>query len=130
MKLLLTRKDESENGTDGELKLPSGAKICTLELPWRDNNQNESCIPRGIYQSRRVNSPKFGNTFEVCNVPNRSNILFHKGNKEADTKGCILVGLAKMQDQNGKDIIAGSAAAFDLFKIETSSVDEFELEIR
>lgn len=64
----------------------------TLERPWLNNKKGESCIPAGEYICRRVNSPKFGNTFEVTNVPGRSAILFHKGNLVDDSHGCILVG--------------------------------------
>lgn len=48
-------------------------------------------IPEGTYECIRTFSPKFGETFEV-KVPGRTGILFHVGNNEADTTGCILVG--------------------------------------
>ena len=37
-------------------------------------------------------SQKFGETYEIKNVNNRTDILFHKGNVVDDTKGCVLVG--------------------------------------
>jgi hypothetical protein len=130
MRLLLVRKDTLPNGTDGILSMPSGLKINTLELPWNDNKSDESCIPFGIYQCKRVQSPKFGDTFEVCNVPNRSNVLFHRGNKLKDTHGCILLGIGKSIDEDRNDQLIGSTAAFNAFRFELSKVDEFELEIR
>lgn len=66
----------------------------TLELPWRANEPERSCIPAGSYVCQRVQSPKFGETFEVTHVPNRSHILLHKGNVAGDTLGCILIGEA------------------------------------
>ena len=51
-----------------------------------------ACIPAGAYVCKRVQSPRFGNTFEVTGVPGRSAILFHKGNIADDSRGCILVG--------------------------------------
>lgn len=66
--------------------------VVTLEEPWLNNQRGASCIPVGAYVCRRVISPKFGDTFEVTNVPGRSHILFHKGNTTDDTEGCILVG--------------------------------------
>ena len=76
----------------GVLFLEGYMHSVTLELPWRDNESNVSCIPSGVYDLKLKNSARFGQTVEVCNVPDRSHILFHAGNSEADTHGCILVG--------------------------------------
>lgn len=69
-----------------------GTTFCTLELPYRDNKRNISCIPEGEYVCKKVCSPHFGNTFEVCGVPGRSEILFHQGNYTSSTRGCVLIG--------------------------------------
>lgn len=63
----------------------------TMEPPWKENQQNISCIPAGVYICKRVNSPKFGITFEITSVPNRHNVLFHWGNVVKDTHGCVVV---------------------------------------
>lgn len=72
----------------------------TLERPWLNNKKQISCIPTGEYeiclcsQSRDYGfkpSPKFGDTYQVLDVPDRSLILFHAGNTYLDTNGCILV---------------------------------------
>ena len=68
------------------------ARLPTAEDDWLDNAARVSCIPAGSYVTRRVTSPKFGETFEVTGVPGRANILFHHGNTEEDTEGCILLG--------------------------------------
>jgi hypothetical protein len=65
----------------------------TLELPWKNNEHNVSCIPAGNYDIQRIRSPKFGETFEVVSVPGRSGILFHCGNSATDSTGCILLGM-------------------------------------
>ena len=65
-----------------------------------DGDKPGACIPAGVYSCLRTNSPKFGNTFEVMKVPNRSKILFHAGNLAADSRGCILVG-------HGFDLVNG-----------------------
>ena len=65
--------------------------ICyTIERPWLKNARNVSCIPAGEYDVEMVNSPKFGHTYEVKDVPGRTHILFHKGNYVSDSLGCIL----------------------------------------
>jgi hypothetical protein len=68
--------------------------ICSiLELPWKDNAVNESCIPEGMYIVEPYESPKFGKCFIVKDVKGRTYILIHKGNYVHDTDGCLLPGL-------------------------------------
>lgn len=91
MTIVLVRVGQSERGTFGVLRHGQIPFAVTLEEPWRDNERLISCIPVGSYLCERVQSPKFGNTFEVKGVQDRSHILFHKGNTLDDTQGCILV---------------------------------------
>lgn len=91
MKIELLRVGQSNRGTFGVLRQQEIPFALTLERPWVDNQANISCIPAGSYTCQRIRSPKFGDTFEVTNVPNRSHVLFHKGNTVEDTHGCILV---------------------------------------
>lgn len=71
-------------------KLDNLFECFTIELDWKDNNRNISCIPRGIYSANEHFSKKFKNTIIVNNVPNRSGILIHSGNSYLDIQGCIL----------------------------------------
>ena len=64
----------------------------SLELPWKDNERGVSCIPVGEYLSIRHKSPKHGWSFWLQDVPNRSEILIHKGNFYSDLLGCIALG--------------------------------------
>ena len=64
----------------------------TLELPWKDNERNISCIPVGSYKAIKHNSPKFKQSFWLQDVPGRSEILIHVGNYTSDIRGCILPG--------------------------------------
>lgn len=67
--------------------------IClTLELPWINNKPEVSCVPAGVYRCLPHNSAAHPGTWELQNVPNRSDILIHTGNFAKDSKGCILVG--------------------------------------
>lgn len=106
----MTRLDSGEAGTFGVLSVgvlgSDGAVVSwqprwvTLEPPWRDNHrwdgvlEHVSCIPEGEYKCVEVKSPKFGRTYEVMDVPGRSDILFHAFNKVDETHGCIGVGLS------------------------------------
>ncbi len=65
----------------------------TLELPWRENEPDASCIPAGRYPAHRYLSPKRGyEVFMLDGVPDRSAIELHIGNTVSDTDGCILLG--------------------------------------
>lgn len=101
----------------------------TVERPWLNNQKGVSCIPDGIYQCMRVDSPKFGNTFEVMDVPGRSEILFHKGNIVDDTHGCIVVG-EQFESLGGKVAVVSSAKGFVEFLWRTRDLVTFEIEVR
>ena len=88
----LLRVGSSVRGTFGVLRHGQVPFVLTLERPWLDNAPGISCIPAGRYRCRRVRSPKFGITFEICEVPGRTHILFHGGYALDDTERCILVG--------------------------------------
>lgn len=68
--------------------------IYTLENPWLNNKPWVSSIPAGDYCINKRISAKFGSCFEVYVVDGRTDILVHAGNTEADTNGCILVGMS------------------------------------
>ena len=90
--LTLKRVGQSWRGTFGVLINGDVPFALTMEQPWNENQEDVSCIPAGRYLCRRVDSPHFGNTFEVTDVPARTHVLFHKGNVLADTRGCVMVG--------------------------------------
>lgn len=100
VKLLLSRIGTSNQGTLGTISSNVGFACCTLELPWRDNRINVSCIPEGDYSCIPVKSRKFGDVYWVNPVENRTGILIHSGNFAGDSSeglrthsyGCILLG--------------------------------------
>lgn len=117
------------DGTFGVLKDEETPFCLTLEREWNDNKRGESCIPTGTYLCRRVQSPKFGNTFEICDVPDRSHILFHKGNLEDDSHGCVITG-EEYGEYKNKVAVLSSGRAFREFKQRTDSIDSFKLEVK
>lgn len=98
MKAVLTRQPSSDKQTLGELVLFDGDKkifSCkTLELPWKDNKRQVSCIPKGEYEVVFRDKGKFRRHYHVKNVPGRTWILIHTGNYHSQILGCILVGNA------------------------------------
>ena len=90
------------------------ARFFTLELPWRDNEKNESCIPEDIYDVIPFSSKIHVDAYEVINVDGRDVILIHTGNFTKDTKGCILIGLCGADiDGDGNIDIGKSRAALN-----------------
>jgi len=98
----------------------------TLELPWRDNERNRSCIPPGEYQCvfmERSSSGRYRNCFHVKGVPGRTGILIHAGNVPEQTKGCILIG-RKRGSLCGKPAVLSSKVALSemAFEAERNSM--------
>jgi len=91
--LTLQRLISSIQGTHGVLLFDKKPLCYTLELPWKYNAKNISCIPTGEYRAFKAQSPKFGSVVYISSVPDREGILIHSGNTLKDTRGCILVGL-------------------------------------
>lgn len=103
MNLTLTRTVLSPDYTMGEMAVDGVPTCVTLELPVKDGLPG-SAIPEGTYPVVLAPSPKFEASPEpwvqlyaaqmphiIC-IPNRTLIMIHWGNVEADTDGCILVG--------------------------------------
>lgn|SRR3990167_7451294 len=98
----LTRIEGSIKQTPGRF-VYNDFSCDTLELPWKNNEKQVSCIPQGFYHVEKRKSAKFGEHFLIKDVPNRDFILIHSGNFAAgdkvDIKGCIMVG-SDYQDIN------------------------------
>jgi hypothetical protein len=99
--LTLIRIHSDLLSTRGVLKFGRRILCYTLELPWRSNYKNVSCIPEGSYSCIKAVSPRFGQCLYFRDVPARSGILIHVGNSVADTRGCVLVGL----DTDDKNVL-------------------------
>ncbi len=79
----------------------------TLELAWKDNQSNISCVPNGEYKCVLEYSDRFKkDLWELKDVPNRSECKFHSANYFKQLNGCIALG-DSFTDINGdgyKDI--------------------------
>ena len=107
------------------------AKWDSLELPWLDNQRRVSCIPTGTYKARKHNSPKFGKSLWLQDVPNRSEILVHKGNYHFDILGCILIGrfLKDINNDGLIDVIESGKAIKELLSY-LKDMDGIMIEIK
>ena len=95
---------------------------------------NDYVFPDGDYLCKRVNSPKYGNTFEITGVSGRTHILIHWGNWEDNSLGCVIVGEfydpLNTKDNITKNGIGSSKKAFNEFIDRTKDINEFVLKIR
>lgn len=128
--MALLRIGHTDTERQGVLLKDGVAFAVTLELPEKGNEPERSCIPAGTYTCKRVQSPHFGETFEVTGVNGRSHILFHKGNTTHDTKGCILVGekyteLAIGESKEGYDEFMGKFKGRDSFILSVIDVHKY-----
>lgn len=127
--------------------------VQTLELPFKDNKQNISCIPDGEYIVRKTVSPAWTKSerdrikhlkpnitkeelekiqvklWLVLDVPNRSGIRFHSANFVSQLRGCIAPGLRRW-DINNDGIIDIMDSKKALSLMEEFLPEEFKLIVR
>lgn len=79
-----------------------GSTFYSLELPWRNNRKNFSCIPVGEYICKfREKTGTHKNVYEITGVSGRKNILIHAGNYPRESRGCILLGIGRITTGSG-----------------------------
>lgn len=89
MELTLKRAYHAD-GVNGKLYHGEQLVCSTIELPWRDNARQVSCIPEGRYELHRRKTETRGWHLEVLHVPLRSGILIHPANNaRKELRGCI-----------------------------------------
>ena len=77
-----------------------------LELPDLRNQKRISRIPPGRYLCVKRHSEKYQWHYHITNVPNRTWILFHSGNYNSHTLGCVILGkdFADMNNDGQLDV--------------------------
>ena len=116
--MLIMRTMQANHCTIGHLEY--GDFYCfTLELPWRMNQPNRSCIPAGKYDYKLFDSTSKGRVLLLDDVPGRTWIEIHAGNYTKQIEGCIIVG-DSLLDMNGDgvpDISNSKKTLMDLLSI-------------
>lgn len=117
------------------------ARFAAGEDDWVANAPHLSCIPAGAYRCVATERVHTGEpTYEITGVPGRSRILFHAGNTEEDTEGCVLIGrdfgARQIADEDAPDrpvrlkwAVINSRAAFAQFLVHLDGVPEFPLDV-
>lgn len=130
----MKRTDFREDGVFGQLfREDSGLQIAvTLERSYDSGNGDGSYtskIPNGTYECVR-GSHRLHNmrqpfiTFEIEGVKGHDNILFHVGNYNDDSEGCVLIGHGYGGDPR---MIYESRRTFTTFMNLQYGVDKFTL---
>lgn len=107
-----------------------GAFMCLgLELPWRENKQDESCIPEGVYECEMYISPSRGILVpQFIAVPSRFNIQIHPGNYTRQILGCQLPGDG-IKDINGDGILDVTNSGVTFKKLMSIFPERFMIEV-
>jgi len=92
--LTVQRNMTCEDGSTMGRLLVDGKEIArTLELPWRNDEENISRVQADTYRATiRQDGDHLGWRIELLNVPKHTHVELHVGNTADNTNGCILVG--------------------------------------
>lgn len=124
MTLKLIRRECKADGIFSDLCAENGVKLySTLEHSYDCKPK----IPNGTYTCVRGKHRLHGmtedfETFEITGVEGHQGLLFHWGNWQQDSSGCILLGLSR-----SGDMILHSREAFADFMEGLKGLDSFTL---
>ena len=128
--MILERTDFEATGIFGKILSDDNEELFkTLEHAYPTNDGGYlPKIPVGKYLCVRGVHELFDGvpfvTFEVTGVPEHTGILFHVGNTNEDSSGCILLG----RDMSF-DALLRSQDAFDAFMKLLEGIDSFDLTV-
>lgn len=137
MERILTLKRLTPQAADQTLGalLDGDTPFClTLELPWKNNANDISCIPVGSYRAVRAIYASRYTSFLLQDVPGRTGIFLHKGNFTTDSRGCIILGerfdvLVNPKTGQMVNSVSSSGDAYNEFMDRLKGVDEFMLNV-
>ncbi len=126
----LIREEYGKYGIFGILAHDDGEELLlTLEHAYdHGGNTFISKVPIGTYECKRGihqlgDRPPF-ETFEITGVNGHTGILFHSGNTNADSNGCVLLGLSR-----NYYAVLHSRDAFNKFMKVMEGIETFSLEV-
>lgn len=135
MTFKLNRKSSSIDGVFGVLlDAQDNEAAVTLEHAYEQPDSTyKPKVPVGVYICKRgqhqlEHMTQPFSTFEIMNVPNHTNILFHVGNYNHDSDGCVLLGEYVLESA-GEKVITHSKITFDRFMNLLRNENEFQLTV-
>ena len=131
-RLVLIRLAALSDRVLGALNVYDGAQsICplfALELPWRGNSKEISCIPTGTYKISPELTTSLGWVLRLHNVPGRDGVLIHAGNYPRNTHGCILCAMT-LDDIDGDGVADASRSRVATDRLRALITEPSELTI-
>lgn len=133
--ITLARTSKGKDGIFGELLNDFwGVMAITLEHAYPDAFSYMPIAPVGIFTCVRGYHQLVGmkepfETFEITGIKGHRNILFHAGNWNIDSSGCVLLGQTLSHDGKGR-MITNSKETFENFMERLIGVEHFELTIQ
>ena len=111
------------DATAGEVFV-NGKHLCwSMELPWRDNQHDISCIPPGTYAlSQHFRTIGGLATLHLEHVPARAGILIHVANWPHEINGCIAVGVQRNIIGDKYQLIRSAQAMRELLQTKPTSI--------
>jgi len=99
--IITIRREALSPCTFGTMQVDGEPFGFTLELPWKGNQSQVSCIPADLYGiaitwSNRWRKPML----EILKVPGRSGIRIHNANFAHELLGCIAVARRRVNDEH------------------------------
>lgn len=124
--VFILRDYTGDRGTPGRLIVPGEFDCFTIELPWRNNLPNKSCLPPGEdYGLMWTISRRFQRYMYLIveNIPERDGFRLHSGNVAGDVEkgfkshslGCPLLGKKRgvLWDQEAVLVSRPTVRAFE-----------------
>lgn len=132
MDVRILRISDEDECVRGVMLVNGSPHFTTLELPWRQNQRNISCIRPGRYecfkrQARTGLTAGLCMAYELREVEGRSGILIHVANSASDLEGCIGIGTAFANKPF--PMITESQTAYKRFMKMFEAVDSFEVRV-
>lgn len=104
-RLVIQREPSTDEGTFGVGVLNENeGQWQFIELPWRDNACDISCVPAGVYTARVFHSQHFQrDVYRLEGVPGREDVEMHPANFagdvskgwQSDLRGCCAPGMER-----------------------------------
>lgn len=135
MNLTLKNTDLLHDGIFGQLLDEKGSLLCyTLQHAYDAGLGNGTYAPKvgsGTYRCvrglhRLASMVNQFETFEITGVKGHTNILFHQGNHQDDSEGCVLLGRDLDLEHSA---IWNSHVAFSKFMELQKDINEFTLTV-
>jgi hypothetical protein len=136
MNLHLTRFSYEIDGIFGMLFSGADWSLYTLEHAYPSLHEEKQFLPKipaGIYQCVRGLHQLEGmtepfTTFEITGVSGHTGLLFHSGNTDKDSSGCVILGNGIIGAVGYRAVI-NSKVSFAKFMSYLNGIDVFTLEV-